>query len=141
MKNCCRPKFLSVHYGSLFDATRLQLQNTLPVQVLKLMYHWACQTPLHNVTQWLKVRPLLIDEVYGLLRAVCMLKTEETTTKLGGGGRVVQVGLVSLGTSGPDGLNKNVKVCVAEGRRDRIQEIKYESVGGGKKLTALRQVA
>ena len=74
------------------------------------MYHWACQTPLHNVTQWLKVRPLLIDEVYGLLRAVCMLKTEEASNKLGGGGRVVQVGLVSLGTSGPDGLNKNVKV-------------------------------
>ncbi|KAF0306005.1 hypothetical protein FJT64_022450 [Amphibalanus amphitrite] len=112
VKNCCRPKFLSVHYGSLFDANRLSGTNTLPVQVLKLMYHWSCQTPLHNVIQWLKVRPALVDEVYGLLRAVCMLKTEEPAGQLGGGGRVVQVGLVSLGTSGPDGLNKNVKVEV-----------------------------
>ena len=116
VKNCCRPKFLSVHYGSLFDATRMSIPTTLPVQVLKLMYHWACQTPLHNVIQWLKVRPLLVDEVYGLLRAVCMLKTEEAGVKLGGGGRVVQVGLVSLGTSGPDGLNKNVKVGRPGGR-------------------------
>ncbi|XP_037091389.1 uncharacterized protein LOC119111688 [Pollicipes pollicipes] len=124
VKNCCRPKYLSVHYGSLFDVTRLLLPTTAPVQVLKLMYHWSCQTPLHNVTQWLKLRPMLVDEVFGLLRAVCMLKMEEPVPKLGGSGHTVQVGLVSLGTSGPDGVNKNVKVEVLGVKDESSGEIR-----------------
>jgi len=124
VKTCCRPKFLSVHFGSLFDVSKLLMPTAKPIVVLKLIYHWSCQTPTNNVTHWLKLQPEVVDLVNGLFRAVCMLKTEETTEKLGKDGGLVQVGLVSLGTAGPDGLNKNVKVEVLGVKDEKSSEIR-----------------
>lgn len=45
--DCCPSKFISVFKGSIFEGTSYS-----SVIMLKLIYHWACQTLVQNVIQW-----------------------------------------------------------------------------------------
>jgi hypothetical protein len=49
--DCCPDKQLPVFQGSIFEASVYP-----PGTTMKLIYHWACQTPAPNVLQWVKVR-------------------------------------------------------------------------------------
>ena len=45
---------------------------TAPQTVIKLIYHWCCQTNIPNVEQWVKVDKAVIDKVYQTARAICV---------------------------------------------------------------------
>lgn len=47
---CCPEKQISVFSGSIFEGSKYP-----PGTVLKLIYHWSCQTPANNILQWVKV--------------------------------------------------------------------------------------
>lgn len=47
ISECCPHRFVSVFNGSLFEGAAHP-----PVVLLKLIYHWACQTNIQNVVQW-----------------------------------------------------------------------------------------
>lgn len=40
--------------------------------MLKLLYHWSCQTNIPNVASWVKVDNKQIDEFFSLMRSVCV---------------------------------------------------------------------
>ena len=61
-------KYTSVFKGSIFEAGS---GSQAPTVLLKLLYHWSCQTNIPNVVSWVKVDNGQIDDFYSLLRAVC----------------------------------------------------------------------
>ena len=61
-------KYTSVFKGSIFEAGSA---TQAPTVLLKLLYHWSCQTNIPNVVSWVKVDNRQIDEFYSLLRSVC----------------------------------------------------------------------
>jgi pogo transposable element with ZNF domain len=50
ISECCPNRFVSVFSGSLFEGSPHP-----PSVLLKLIYHWACQTTVHNVVQWVSL--------------------------------------------------------------------------------------
>lgn len=50
ISECCPTRFVSVFSGSLFEGATHP-----PSVLLKLIYHWSCQTNVQNVVQWVKV--------------------------------------------------------------------------------------
>ena len=62
-----------------------------PTILLKLMYHWACQTNVHNIISWVKVDNLYIKNFFTNLRAVCTAAVCEKFGKLGGPGKKIEV--------------------------------------------------
>ncbi|XP_019877466.2 uncharacterized protein LOC109605340 isoform X2 [Aethina tumida] len=107
ISECCPQKFVSVFNGSLFECSPHP-----PMVLLKLLYHWACQTNIQNVVQWVKVDNLYIKGVYTWLRSVCTVALHTHSKKLGGPGVKVEVGVISLGTTSQDGAQRQVKVEV-----------------------------
>lgn len=107
ISDCCPTRFVSVFHGSLFEAAPHP-----PSCILKLIYHWACQTNIQNVVQWVKVDNVYIKGVYTWLRAVCTLAIQQKCKLLGGAGKYVEVGVISLGTTSQDGQQRQVKVEV-----------------------------
>lgn len=55
------------------------------------MYHWACQTNVHNVLSWVKVENLYMKNFFTSLRAVCTAAVCEKYGKLGGPGKKIEV--------------------------------------------------
>ncbi len=100
-------KFISVFRGSLFE-TIIQT----PAVVLKLIYHWVCQTSLNNVVAWVKVDHLTVDTFYRHLRCVCISTVQDEIINLGGPERPIELGVISLGTTTTDGNRREVKVEV-----------------------------
>ena len=98
-------KFVSVFKGSIFETT-----DHSPTVVLKLIYHWACQTNIANVKQWVKVDDKTVNCYYQLFRGICVRKVREEIVNLGGHGKAVEVGVISLGTTSPDGSKR--EVCI-----------------------------
>lgn len=107
ISECCASQFVSVFAGSLFEATPHP-----PTVIIKLIYHWACQTAVQNVIQWVKVDNLYVKTLYTNLRAVCTAAIHQKFTTFGGPGKKVQIGVISLGTTAPDGSSRQVKVEV-----------------------------
>lgn len=107
ISDCCPTRFVSVFHGSLFEAAPHP-----PSCILKLIYHWACQTNIQNVVQWVKVDNVYVKGVYTWLRAVCTLAIQQKCKLLGGAGKYVEVGVISLGTTSQDGQQRQVKVEV-----------------------------
>lgn len=107
ISECCPTRFVSVFYGSLFEGAPHP-----PSCILKLIYHWACQTNIQNVVQWVKVDNLYIKGVYTWLRAICTLALSRHVKLMGGSGKHVEVGVISLGTTAQDGQQRQVKVEV-----------------------------
>lgn len=64
ISECCPQKFVSVFNGSLFECSPHP-----PMVLLKLLYHWACQTNIQNVVQW--VRVLLVFKNFIKINFLC----------------------------------------------------------------------
>eukprot|EP00095_Tigriopus_kingsejongensis_P004720 maker-scaffold931_size79642-snap-gene-0.11 protein:Tk04720 transcript:maker-scaffold931_size79642-snap-gene-0.11-mRNA-1 annotation:"pogo transposable element with znf domain" len=100
-------KYVSVFNGSLFE-----LGLHPPTVVLKLMYHWSCQTNTQNVIQWVKVDHETINQYFQAFRSICVATVQEELGNLGGHGQVVEIGVISLGTTSSDGNRREVRVEV-----------------------------
>ncbi|XP_050086061.1 uncharacterized protein LOC126571527 [Anopheles aquasalis] len=107
ISECCPARFTSVFNGSLFEES-----SHAPAVLLKLIYHWACQTSVANVANWVKVDNMYMKRFYTLLRSVCSVALTQHMPVLGGLGKVVEVGVISLGTTSQDGQQRQVKVEV-----------------------------
>ncbi|XP_034651075.1 uncharacterized protein LOC117890383 [Drosophila subobscura] len=107
ISDCCPYRFVSVFNNSIFEGA-----SHPPTFLLKLIYHWACQTSIQNVVQWVKVDSVYIKGIYTWLRAICTLAVHQKCKKLGGPGKFVEVGVISLGTTSQDGAQRQVKVEV-----------------------------
>ncbi|XP_049536270.1 uncharacterized protein LOC125951457 isoform X1 [Anopheles darlingi] len=107
ISECCPARFTSVFNGSLFEES-----SHAPSVLLKLIYHWACQTSVANVANWVKVDNMYMKRFYTLLRSVCSIALCQHMPMLGGHGKVVEVGVISLGTTSQDGQQRQVKVEV-----------------------------
>lgn len=56
ISECCPQRFVSVFSGSLFEGSPHP-----PSVILKLIYHWACQTNVQNVVQWVSQQKYALD--------------------------------------------------------------------------------
>ncbi|XP_012223210.1 uncharacterized protein [Linepithema humile] len=107
ISNCCPDRFVSVFSGSIFQGAPYT-----PTVLLKLIYHWACQTNVQNVVSWVKVSNIYLKNFYTNLRSICTAAIWDKTRKMGGKNSVIQVGVISLGTTSQDGHLRQVKVEV-----------------------------
>lgn len=107
ISECCPTRFVSVYSSSIFEGATFP-----PSVILKLIYHWACQTNVQNVVQWVKVDNLYVKGLFTWLRAVCTSAIHQHMSLLGGPGKKVEVGVISLGTTSHDGTQRQVKVEV-----------------------------
>lgn len=107
ISQCCPTRFVSVFNSSIFEAAPYA-----PTVLLKLIYHWTCQTNVSNVVQWVKVDNSYLKNFYSWLRAVCTLALQSNVAKMGGPGRKIEIGVISLGTTTQDGKQRQVKVEV-----------------------------
>ncbi|KAJ8911534.1 hypothetical protein NQ315_005904 [Exocentrus adspersus] len=126
ISECCPQRFVSVFSGSLFEGSPHP-----PMVILKLLYHWSCQTNIQNVTQWastctkiffsffliacfvqVKVDNLYVKGMYTWLRSVCTVAVHTHVRQIGGPGVKVEIGVISLGTTSQDGNQRQVKVEV-----------------------------
>jgi len=106
---CCDRNFVSIFRDSIFEDAPHG-----PTVLLKLIYHWACQTSITNVIQWVKVDHAYLSQFYGLMRAVCTVDVHSSTPVFGAASKNgrVEVGVISLGTTSSDGKRRDVKVEV-----------------------------
>ncbi|XP_059607898.1 uncharacterized protein LOC132255763 [Phlebotomus argentipes] len=123
ISSCCPTRYVSVFNASIFEGSVHP-----PSVILKLVYHWACQTNVPNVVQWVKVDNLYVKGIYTFLRAVCTVALYYHITLLGGAGKKIEVGVISLGTTTQDGQQRQVKVEVLgvydpEGKLIRLRAI------------------
>ncbi|XP_026293771.1 uncharacterized protein LOC113217881 isoform X3 [Frankliniella occidentalis] len=107
VSECCPQIFVSVFSGSIFEGAPHP-----PAILLKLMYHWCCQTNVQNVIQWVKVDNFYVKNFFTHMRSVCIAAVHEKYEKLGGPTKKVEVGVISLGTTSQDGNMRQVKVEV-----------------------------
>ncbi|XP_039311217.1 uncharacterized protein LOC105200390 isoform X2 [Solenopsis invicta] len=107
ISSCCPDRFVSVFSGSIFQGAHYT-----PTVLLKLIYHWACQTNVQNVIAWVKVTNIYLKNFYTNLRSICTATLWEKSGKMGGKNAVIQVGVISLGTTSQDGHLRQVKVEV-----------------------------
>lgn len=98
-----RNKYVSVFKGSLFE-TIIQP----PAVLIKLIYHWVCQTSLNNVLTWVKIDHVTVDTFYRHMRCVCIATVQEEVVNLGGEDKAVELGVISLGTTTTDGNRREV---------------------------------
>ena len=89
-----RNRYVSVFKGSLFE-TIIQPPSVL----MKMIYHWVCQTSLNNVLTWVKVDHNTIDTFYRHMRCICVATVQEEIINLGGDDKAVELGVISLGTT------------------------------------------
>ena len=85
---------VSVYRGSIFEAS-----THTPTQILKLMYHWCCQTTVTNVKQWVKVDDHSVNFYWKLMRSLCVGTVQNELVNLGGANKIVEIGVISLGTT------------------------------------------
>lgn len=107
ISECCPQRFVSVFNGSLFEGS-----NHPPTVLLKLIYHWACQTNIQNVVQWVKVDNFYVKGLFTWLRAACSISLQKNLKLMGGWDKKIEVGVISLGTTSQDGSQRQVKVEV-----------------------------
>lgn len=107
ISECCPARFVSVFSGSLFEAA-----SHPPSVLLKLIYHWACQTNVQNIVQWVKVDNFYVKGLFTWLRAACSTALHHHFHLMGGKNKRIEVGVISLGTTSQDGHQRQVKVEV-----------------------------
>lgn len=94
ISECCPTRFISVFNGSPFEGSPHP-----PSVILKLIYHWSCQTNVSNVVNWVKVDNLYVKGLYTWLRSVCTVALCQHMKLMGGIGKKIEVGVISLGTT------------------------------------------
>lgn len=107
VSSCCEDRFVSVFSGSIFQGSP-----HLPTVLLKLIYHWSCQTNVQNVISWVKVSNVYVKNFFTNLRSICTAAIWDKSKLIGGKGKNIQVGVISLGTTSHDGNLRQVKVEV-----------------------------
>ncbi|XP_033209365.1 uncharacterized protein LOC117168099 isoform X3 [Belonocnema kinseyi] len=107
ISSCCPDRFVSVFSGSIFQGAP-----HTPTVLLKLIYHWACQTNIQNVVSWVKVSNVYVKNFYTNLRSICTAAVWDKSRMMGGKNSMIQVGVISLGTTSQDGNLRQVKVEV-----------------------------
>lgn len=107
ISNCCPNRYVSVFNGSLFQGAP-----HIPSVLLKLIYHWSCQTNVQNVVSWVKVSSTYVKNFYTNLRSICTAALCDKSKMMGGRNSMIQVGVISLGTTSSDGTSRQVKVEV-----------------------------
>ncbi|XP_011310606.1 uncharacterized protein [Fopius arisanus] len=107
ISSCCPDRFVSVFSGSIFQGAP-----HTPSVLLKLIYHWSCQTNVQNVVSWVKISNVYVKNFYTSLRSICTAAVWDKSSLIGGKGRNIQVGVISLGTTSQDGNLRQVKVEV-----------------------------
>ena len=107
ISQCCPTRFVSVFNRSIFEAAPYA-----PTVLLKLIYHWVCQTNVTNVVQWVKVDNLYLKNFYSWLRSACTIALQSHMGKMGGHNKKIEIGVISLGTTTQDGKQRQVKVEV-----------------------------
>ncbi|XP_055606963.1 uncharacterized protein LOC129754765 [Uranotaenia lowii] len=107
ISECCPTRFTSVFNGAIFEGSPHP-----PSVILKLIYHWSCQTNVSNVVNWVKVDNLYVKGMYTWLRSVCTVALSTHMKLMGGSGKKIEVGVISLGTTTQDGQQRQVKVEV-----------------------------
>ncbi|XP_021920115.1 uncharacterized protein LOC110830032 isoform X2 [Zootermopsis nevadensis] len=107
ISECCPQRFVSVFSGSIYEGAPHP-----PTVLLKLIYHWACQTNVQNVVQWVKVDNFYVKNFFTNMRSICTAAIHEKYEKMGGLKKRVEVGVISLGTTSQDGNMRQVKVEV-----------------------------
>ncbi|XP_035744018.1 uncharacterized protein LOC118451481 isoform X2 [Vespa mandarinia] len=107
ISNCCPDRFISIFSGSIFQGAPYT-----PTVLLKLIYHWACQTNVQNVVSWVKVSNIYVKNFYTNLRSACTAAIWDKSRRMGGKNSMIQVGVISLGTTSQDGNLRQVKVEV-----------------------------
>lgn len=123
ISECCPSQFVSVFSGSIFEAAPHP-----PTTLLKLIYHWACQTNVQNVVQWVKVDNLYVKNFFTNMRAVCTQAIHQKYQKIGGPKKRVEVGVISLGTTSQDGNMRQVKVEVLAVMDPESKQIRLRAV-------------
>ncbi|XP_063217587.1 uncharacterized protein LOC134528163 isoform X2 [Bacillus rossius redtenbacheri] len=123
ISDCCPQRFVSVFHGSIFEGAPHP-----PTVLLKLIYHWCCQTNIQNVVQWVKVDNFYVKNFYSNMRSICTVAVHEKYEKMGGSRKKIEVGVISLGTTSQDGNMRQVKVEVlgvmdAENKLVRLRAI------------------
>lgn len=103
ISSCCPERFVSVFNGSIFQGAPHS-----PTVLLKLIYHWACQTNVQNVVSWVKVSNIYVKNFYTNLRSVCTAAICDKSRQMGGKNSMIQVGVISLGTTSQDGNLRQV---------------------------------
>ena len=96
-------QYTSVFNGSVFEGSKHS-----PAVVLKLLYHWSCQTDIQNVVRWVNVDYTTIDLFYQMFRAVCVCSIQEEVVNMGGPGKAVEVGIISLRTTSAERTRPDV---------------------------------
>ncbi|ODN00983.1 Pogo transposable element with ZNF domain [Orchesella cincta] len=91
---CCPERQISIFSGSIFEGSKYP-----PGTVLKLVYHWSCQTPANNILQWVKISSFYLKNFFTLLRAICISYLHEHCPILGGEMKFVEIGVITLGSS------------------------------------------
>ena len=70
------------------------------------------QTNVKNVEGWVKVDNHSVNFYWQLFRSVCVAAIQEEVVSLGGNNKVVEIGVISLGTTTSDGNKREVRVEV-----------------------------
>ena len=107
LSEAAQNKYISVFKSSIFE-TIIQP----PSVVLKLIYHYVCQTSLNNVLTWVKVDNGTVDTFFRHIRCLCIASVQEEIVNLGGDNKAIELGVISLGTTTTDGNRREVKVEV-----------------------------
>lgn len=79
---------LQVFSGSVFEGAP-----HAPTMLLKLIYHWSCQTNVQNITQWVKIDNFYVKSFFTNLRSICTAAVHEKFEKLGGNKKKVEVSM------------------------------------------------
>ena len=98
----------SVLVGSIFENT------TQPPSVMvKLIYHWACQTGIDLIMEWVKVDKNFLRSFFTMLRSVCTIRVQKDMFLFGTAKRSrVEVGVITMGTTAAGTSSDKRKVAV-----------------------------
>ena len=96
------------HFTSVFSGSVFETITHSPSVVLKLLYHWSCQTNIQNVVRWVNVDYSTIDLLYQMFRGVCICSVQEEVVNMGGSGKAVEVAVISLRTTSAEETRTDV---------------------------------
>lgn len=61
-----------------------------------MIYYWSCQTNVKNISERLKVNGLHLKALFTSLRAFCTVALHQHMPPLGGPGKTIEVGVISI---------------------------------------------
>ena len=96
------------HFTSVFSGSVFETITHSPSVVLKLLYHWSCQTNIQNVVRWVNVDYSTIDLLYQMFRGVCICSVQEEVVNMGGSGKAVELAIISLRTTSAEETRTDV---------------------------------